>query len=197
MIDPADISTRINALRDDLNQALQNDASLPHSPPEPTSQSSLREIDEFGSDPGRLRMFLRVPAKLPSRPSLVVGLHGCGQTAASYDEGAGWSVLAEKYGFVALFPQQRTSNNMNGCFNWFGVEDTQRDAGEAHSIRQMIDQAITAHGIDPDKIFVVGLSAGGSMTSSLLASYPELFAAGAIVAGLPHGSAGNLFDAML
>lgn len=196
MNNPQDNSTRINALRNELNLALQKDSSVPLDTPTFAAQGPLREIDDFGSNPGRLRMFLRVPGKMPPRPSLVVCLHGCGQTAASYDEGAGWSVLAEKYGFVALFPQQRTSNHMNGCFNWYDADHTQRDVGEAHSIRQMIDHSVATHAIDTSKIFIVGLSAGGSMASSLLAAYPELFAAGAIMAGLPHGSAGNLIDAM-
>lgn len=157
----------------------------------------LNEISNFGSNPGRLRMFLRVPARVSERPALIVALHGCKQTASSFDLGSGWSVLAERHGFLILFPEQQASNNPNRCFNWFADEDTRRDGGEAHSIRQMIDYAVESQGIDPDRIFVTGLSAGGAMASSLLASFPELFNAGAIVAGLPHGSAASVGEAMM
>ena len=156
----------------------------------------LHETSGFGSNPGQLRMFLHVPEGLTSHPALVVCLHGCTQTAASYDAGSGWSALAGQNGFVALFPQQQAQNNPNCCFTWYAAEDTRRDCGEALSIKQMIDHAVTAYGIDRNRIFVVGLSAGGAMASSLLAAYPETFAAGAIMAGLPHGSASNLSEAL-
>ena len=80
---------------------------------------------------------------------MVVVLHGCGQTAAGYDLGAGWSTLAKRYGFALLMPEQQPSNNANGCFNWFNPEDTARDSGEACSIRQMIARMVGDHGIDP------------------------------------------------
>ena len=56
--------------------------------------------------------------------------------------GAGWSALAERYGFALLMPEQKSSNNANGCFNWFLPEDTTRDSGEACSIRQMIERMV-------------------------------------------------------
>ena len=59
--------------------------------------------------------------------ALVVVLHGCGQTAAGYDLGAGWSTLAKRYGFALLMPEQQPSNNANGCFNWFNPEDIARE----------------------------------------------------------------------
>ena len=45
------------------------------------------------------------------------------------------------------------------------------------------------------RVFITGLSAGGAMTSAMLAAYPEVFAAGAIIAGLPYGTAGNVQQA--
>ena len=79
----------------------------------------LTELTGFGSNPGALRMFTYVPKKLESSPALVVVLHGCTQSAASYDLGAGWSTLAERYGFVLLLPEQTAANNPKTCFNWF------------------------------------------------------------------------------
>jgi poly(hydroxyalkanoate) depolymerase family esterase len=158
--------------------------------------SPLAEVTGLGANPGDLRMFSYLPDDLQPRPALVVVLHGCGQTAAGYDLGAGWSTLAKRYGFALLMPEQQPSNNTQGCFNWFNPEDTARDRGEACSIRQMIARMVADHGIDADSIFVTGLSAGGAMTSVMLATYPEIFAGGAVIAGLPFGVATNMREAL-
>jgi poly(hydroxyalkanoate) depolymerase family esterase len=163
---------------------------------EDSLQSPLVEVTGFGSNPGSLRMFSFVPDHLPKRPALVVVLHGCGQTAAGYDVGAGWSMLAQRYGFVLLMPEQQSANNAHTCFNWFNPEDIARDQGEACSIRQMVARMIADHKIDPRHIFVTGISAGGAMTSVMLATYPEVFAGGAVIAGLPYGIAGNVREAL-
>ena len=103
--------------------------------------------------------------------------------------------MADRFGFALLLPEQRRANNPNGCFTWFSAEDTSRECGEALSIRQMIERMVIDHGIDRSRIYVTGLSAGGAMTSVMLATYPEVFAGGAIVAGLPYGSAANVQEA--
>jgi poly(hydroxyalkanoate) depolymerase family esterase len=162
----------------------------------PTEASPLAEVAGFGTNPGDLRMFSYLPDDLEPRAALVVVLHGCGQTAAGYDLGAGWSTLAKRYGFALLMPEQQPSNNAHGCFNWFNPEDTTRDHGEACSIRQMIARMVTDHAIDANSIFVTGLSAGGAMTSVMLATYPEIFAGGAVIAGLPFGVATNVREAL-
>jgi poly(hydroxyalkanoate) depolymerase family esterase len=141
-------------------------------------------------------MFSFAPDNLQPAPGLVVVLHGCGQTAAAYDLGAGWSTLAKHYGFALLMPEQQPLNNANGCFNWFNPDDTARDRGEAGSIRQMVARAVEDIGIDRTRIFVTGLSAGGAMTSVMLATYPEIFAGGAVIAGLPFGVANNMREAL-
>jgi len=155
----------------------------------------LREILDFGSNPGNLRMFGYRPSNLADSPALVVVLHGCTQSAAGYDLGAGWSTLADRYGFALLLPEQQRSNNPNGCFNWFQPAHSRRDQGEPLSIRQMIEKSVVDHGIDRRRIFITGLSAGGAMTSNMLACYPEVFAGGAIVAGLPYGAATTMQQA--
>jgi len=151
----------------------------------------LKETRKFGSNPGALRMFTHIPPHVSAEGALVVVLHGCAQTAASYDRGAGWSTLADRYGFALLLPDQQRNNNPNGCFNWFLPGDIERGHGEALSIRQMVGQMVSEHGIDPARVFVTGLSAGGAMASVMLATYPDVFAGGAIVAGLPFGAASN------
>jgi feruloyl esterase len=160
-----------------------------------SAQNHLHEITGFGSNPGALRMFAHIPPRVERGGALVVVLHGCTQSAADYDLGAGWSTLADRFGFCLLLPEQQAANNPNRCFNWFQPGDNERGQGEAQSIRQMIDRMVSDHGIDPKRIFITGLSAGGAMTSVMLATYPEVFAGGAIVAGLPFGAANNVQQA--
>ena len=155
----------------------------------------LQEIRNFGSNPGALRMFTHLPPQVSGDCALVVVLHGCAQSAASYDLGAGWSTLADRFGFALLLPEQQRCNNPNGCFNWFQPGDIERGHGEACSIRQMVDTMVSDHGINPARVFVTGLSAGGAMTSVMLATYPDVFDGGAIVAGLPYGAATNVQQA--
>lgn len=162
----------------------------------PGGESPLIESTGFGSNPGNLAMFSFVPDTLLPKPALVVVLHGCTQRAAGYDVGTGWSALAERYGFALLMPEQKSANNGNTCFNWFSPDDTTRDSGEALSIRQMVAQMVRDHHVDPRRIYITGLSAGGAMTSVMLATYPDVFAAGAIIAGLPYGVANTLQDAL-
>jgi poly(hydroxyalkanoate) depolymerase family esterase len=159
------------------------------------AKSQLRETQDFGTNPGALRMFTHLPPKESGEIPLVVVLHGCTQTAAGYDQGAGWSTLANRYGFALLFPEQQRVNNPNGCFNWFQTGDIERGHGEALSIRQMIAKMVSDHAIDARRVFVTGLSAGGAMTSVMLATYPDVFAGGAIIAGLPYGAAVNVQQA--
>jgi poly(hydroxyalkanoate) depolymerase family esterase len=158
----------------------------------------LTETVGFGTNPGDLRMFSYLPGDQRARQklALVVVLHGCTQNAAAYDVGAGWSTLADRYGFALLMPEQKPSNNGNCCFNWFNPEDISRGSGEALSIRQMIARMSREYGIDKDRIFATGLSAGGAMTSVMLATYPEVFAGGAVIAGLPYGIATNVQQAL-
>ena len=153
------------------------------------SAASITEVTGFGTNPGNLRMFRYVPDGLPAGRPLVVALHGCTQDAAGYGTASGWVALADRYRFSVLLPQQQSANNLNKCFNWFQTADTTRGQGEAASIAQMITKMAAG------SAYVTGLSAGGGMTSVMLATYPETFRGGGIVAGLPFGCAASILDA--
>jgi feruloyl esterase len=155
----------------------------------------LKLVAPSGSNPGELRMLTYVPPGLPAGAPLVVVLHGCTQNAAAYDHGSGWSTLAERHGFAVLLPEQQRSNNGQLCFNWFQPQDVTRGQGEVESIRQMIEQMLLMHTLDARRVFVTGLSAGGAMTAAMLATSPELFAGGAIIAGLPYAAASGMMEA--
>jgi poly(hydroxyalkanoate) depolymerase family esterase len=159
-------------------------------------ENRLLEITAFGANPGELRMYSYVPAGLPANAPLVVVLHGCTQSAASYNKGSGWSTLADRYGFALLLPQQQLNNNPLRCFNWFRPEDNEREKGEPLSIRQMVDRMLGDHHLDPRRVYVTGTSSGGAMTNVMLATYPEVFAGGAVIAGVPYRTARGLQEGL-
>lgn len=162
----------------------------------PASAGTFAEVTGFGSNPGRLRMFAYAPDALRDPPALVVVMHGCNQNAASYLEHSGWREQADAGGFALVLPQQEVGpgpvffpggrNHPTRCLNFAERRDSTRDSGEALSIREMVAHASEAFGVDPGRVFVNGLSAGGGMTAVMLATYPDVFAAGAIIAGVPY-----------
>ena len=171
--------------------------------------AELDAIATFGTNPAQLTMYKHVPAKVPAGPRpLVVALHGCTQTAAAY-ESAGWSDLADEWGFYVVYPEQNTTrNNSSGCFNWGGrwksapqtfvftpealdLNEIARGQGENESIKEMVDKMKADYAIDDKRVFVTGLSGGGAMTALMLAVWPDVFAGGAIFAGIPYGCATN------
>ncbi|WP_223880703.1 extracellular catalytic domain type 1 short-chain-length polyhydroxyalkanoate depolymerase [Roseococcus microcysteis] len=159
-------------------------------PPTMPTPGRTSAITGFGTNPGGLRMFVHVPRRAPAPGTpLIVVLHGCGQDAASFAADAGWIAMSEALGVPLLLPEQVRENNRHRCFNWFRPQDVARGQGEAMSIRQGLRWAMRHFGTDKRRVFVVGLSAGGAMAAALLAAYPAVFAAGAVVAGMPVGSA--------
>ncbi|MGV3624559.1 MAG: alpha/beta hydrolase family esterase [Archangium sp.] len=153
-----------------------------------SSALSYVEVTGFGSNPGGLKMYATLPAAPKANPALVVALHGCTQSAAEYRK-AGWDTFAERYGFYVLYPEVLGGTK---CFGWFESNNTRRGSGHAGSIAQAVETMKSRYGIDPSKVFITGLSAGGGMTASMLAAYPDLFAAGAPMAGLPAGCASSI-----
>jgi poly(hydroxyalkanoate) depolymerase family esterase len=166
--------------------------------PQPKQGADLQATAAFGPDPGRLRMLTYAPQPTmpPYRP-LVVLLHGCGQDAAGFAAASGWMALAKRLRLPLLLPEQASVNHSRRCFRWFQPAHTRRDHGEAGSIASMVRAAIRRFRTDPDRVFIVGLSAGGAMAAALLAAYPDLFAGGAVVAGLPVGAANSTAEALL
>ena len=155
---------------------------------------TLTQVTGFGSNPGNLKMWKYVPAGLPTGAPLVVALHGCTESASVYSAETEWGNLGDRFKFAVVFPETASANNSLSCFNWFQPADIARDQGEALSIKQMVDAMRSAHGVDPARVFVTGMSAGGYMAEVLMAAYPDVFAGGAVNSGGPYRCATSIND---
>ena len=133
------------------------------------------------------------PAKMP----LLILLHGCGQTADDFAVGTGMNRLADDLGFIVAYPAQPRDANRNRCWNWFRPGDQLRDAGEPALIAGITRQILQAQPVDPARIYIAGLSAGGAAALTIATAYPELFAAVGVHSGLPLGAAHDGVSAML
>ena len=157
----------------------------------------LITLPDFGANPGSLAMLAYHPSGLPAGAPLVVLLHGCGQDAAAFAAKSGWMALADRVGLALVLPTQSPDNNHQRCFNWFRPAHVARGCGEAASIRAMVAEATHRFASDPHAVYIAGLSAGGAMAVAMLAAYPDVFAAGAAIAGLPVGAASGAASALV
>jgi poly(hydroxyalkanoate) depolymerase family esterase len=160
------------------------------------AQTGWQPVSSFGTNPGNLNMYSYVPAGLSGKAPLVVVMHGCTQNAATMAAQSGWNTLADRHKFYVVYPEQNSANNSSTCFNWFLSGDQSRNQGEAYSIKQMVDYMKAHYTIDTTQIFATGLSAGACMTTVMLACYPDIFKAGAVMAGAPYKAASNSSQAL-
>ncbi|MET0252240.1 MAG: PHB depolymerase family esterase [Novosphingobium sp.] len=145
------------------------------------------EVTGFGSNPGNLKMYEFIPAGMPSDAPLVVVMHGCSQNASAMDDEPGWVQMANTYKFAMVFPETSTANEPNyGCFRSWDVNHNRRGVGESLSIKQMVDWMKANRATSQTRVFATGFSSGAINTSVLLATYPDVFAAGAEMAGHPY-----------
>nr|WP_315241983.1 PHB depolymerase family esterase [uncultured Albidiferax sp.] len=173
-----------------------------HTPVEPASNDGPGEFteDRF-THAGTARAYkLYTPPHAITEPAkplpLVLMLHGCTQNPDDFAAGTGMNALALEHGFVVVYPAQNQKANAQRCWNWFTPADQQRDTGEAAWLAALVQQVTRTRAIDPSRVYVAGLSAGGAMASILGHTHPDVFAAVGVHSGLACGVASNVITAL-
>lgn len=155
------------------------------------SAGALPLINQVGPDSTRPYR-LHVPASITGPAPLIVMLHGGTQDAATFQAATGMNALADKHGFLVVYPEQLASANAMKYWNWFSPRDQRRGSGEPAILARIVADLIAAHPVDPEQVYVAGFSAGAAMAAVLGATYPDVFAGVGVHSGLPHGAANDV-----
>jgi poly(hydroxyalkanoate) depolymerase family esterase len=161
----------------------------------PAFAATLTEVTAFGSNPGGMRMHVYVPDTRPANPPIVVAMHGCGGSGPGFHSGSEFASLADRYGFVVIYPSAMQEAGFGKCFDTWSAAAKRRDGGsDPVSIASMVAYAERQYGGDRTRVYATGSSSGGMMTQHLLALYPDLFQAGASFMGVPFDCFANAAD---
>ncbi|SAK92531.1 PHB depolymerase family esterase [Caballeronia hypogeia] len=139
---------------------------------------------------------LYVPPKTsPESMPLVVMLHGCKQNADDFAQGTRMNLLADKYGFAVLYPEQSKHDHPHRCWRWYD-DSGSGGGGEAASVVSLVQAMLDQHDLDPERVYLAGMSAGAGLAALLAMRYPHVFAAVGLHSGVVFGEASSAIGAM-
>ncbi|KAI1739097.1 PHB depolymerase family esterase [Xylaria scruposa] len=145
--------------------------------------ASLQQVTSFGANTSGTKMYIYVPDNIATKPAVIVAIHYCSGTANAYYTNTPYATLAEKYGFVVIYPESPYSGT---CWDVSSKEALTHNGGaDSNSIANMVSYTLNKYNGDKSRVFVTGTSSGAMMTNVLAATYPDVFAAGIAYAGVP------------
>ncbi|GAA2184468.1 extracellular catalytic domain type 1 short-chain-length polyhydroxyalkanoate depolymerase [Micromonospora lupini] len=151
----------------------------------PASAATLTQVSNFGTNPTNLQMHLYVPDRVAARPALLLALHYCTGSGPAVHTGFGLSSLADRYGFIVVYPSVTRSSK---CWDVSSPQALRRDGGsDPVGLKSMLDYVRSRYPVDSTRIAVGGFSSGAMMTNVMLGLYPDVFSAGFSSSGVPFG----------
>lgn len=143
------------------------------------------------------RYRLYVPNVYQGQPlPMIVMLHGAQQEPDDFAAGTEMNEAAEAHGYIVAYPEQSESTNLLRCWHWFRAGDQARETGETSMIAALTREVVAEYNVDPSRVYVAGMSAGGAMAVNLAVTHPDLYAAAAVHSGVAFGVADEAFSAL-